>query len=278
MKKRIVSLAALILVSYGLSANATSYKTLGIRGTSHDFAKSFGCFDGVTGAMKPGCTPKVSASNKAEDEICIFCHTPHHSNTAEVNAPLWNRALNTTNYTPYAPSQDMKATVGQPQGLSKLCLSCHDGTVAVDAYGTNAPGAGHTLADLSPGAGPGFGNAAANLGTDLTSDHPISFTYDAALATADPGMWDPTSKVSHKGDLPSNPGATYTNAAGTVLSATIMSIPGSGSSDTIANDMLEKGNQVECTSCHEPHNKYGWNKYLVKNNTGSGLCLTCHNK
>ena len=277
MKKRIVSLVALILVSYGLSANATSWKALGIRGTSHDFAKSFGCFDGVTGAMKSGCTPKVSASNRAEDEICIFCHTPHHSNTAETNAPLWNRAMTATNYTAYNPSADMKATVGQPTGISKLCLSCHDGTVAIDAYGTNVPGAGHTLADLSPGNGPGFGNASANLGVDLTSDHPVSFTYDTALSVADPGVFDPSTKVSHKGDLPANAFATYVNAAGVTLNATIMSVVGSGSTGTIADDMLE-GGKVECTSCHEPHNKYGWNKYLVKNNTGSGLCLTCHNK
>src|SRR3954451_17667369 len=62
-----------------------------------------------------------------ETEICIFCHTPHRG-TGET--PLWNHALSSATYTPYT-SSTIKAAVGQPTGASKLCLSCHDGTVAL---------------------------------------------------------------------------------------------------------------------------------------------------
>ena len=62
-----------------------------------------------------------------EADICIFCHAPH--NTTGVG-PLWNHALSAATYTPYS-SSTLKATVGQPTGASKLCLSCHDGTVAL---------------------------------------------------------------------------------------------------------------------------------------------------
>src|SRR5690242_6849752 len=63
----------------------------------------------------------------AETEICIFCHTPHKTTG---QAPLWSHVMPAQNYTPYS-STTMKATdVGQPTGASKLCLSCHDGTVA----------------------------------------------------------------------------------------------------------------------------------------------------
>jgi predicted CXXCH cytochrome family protein len=37
----------------------------------------------------------------------------------------------------------------------------------------------------------------------------------------------------------------------------------------------DKNRQVQCTSCHDPHNNlYG--KFLVRDNTASALCLDCH--
>ena len=257
-------------VAFCISAHATQYGTPGIRGTDHDFANRFGCYDSATNSMILGCTPWTNADGSPEDEICIFCHTPHHANTA-VPIPLWNRSLQTTNYTPYSsPTGTMHATVGQPTGISKVCLSCHDGTIAIDAYGANIPGAGHTMNDLTCGLGGGFGNDGPNLGTDLNTDHPISFTYDTALSVADPGVYNPAIAISHVGDTPANPNQP--------IGITVISVTNSGSTNTIEQDMLDVNSQVQCTSCHEPHNKYGWDKFLVKNNTGSALCLTCHNK
>jgi hypothetical protein len=61
-------------------------------------------------------------------EICVFCHTPHNANPA---VPLWNQTLSSgVTYLPYT-STTLKATVGLPTGSSKLCLACHDGTVAL---------------------------------------------------------------------------------------------------------------------------------------------------
>src|SRR4051794_31953197 len=62
-----------------------------------------------------------------ETEICKFCHTPHNATPAK---PLWNRSTPGTLYTPYT-SSTLDATVGQPDGTSILCLSCHDGTIAL---------------------------------------------------------------------------------------------------------------------------------------------------
>ena len=63
----------------------------------------------------------------AESEICIFCHTPHNASPA---APLWNRASSGAVYVPY-DSPSLTANPGQPTGSSRLCLSCHDGTLAL---------------------------------------------------------------------------------------------------------------------------------------------------
>jgi len=133
----------------------------GITGSKHDFkAKGWGT-----------------------TEICVFCHTTHNSNITVVNAPLWNHAMTVATFQPYS-STTMQATPvpGQPTGLSKLCLSCHDGTVAIDSYG------GRT--------GTNFVSGGTLVGTDLRNDHPIGFNYDPTLATADGGLKNPNTAVS----------------------------------------------------------------------------------
>src|SRR3990172_9732297 len=62
-----------------------------------------------------------------ENEICVFCHTPHNPTP---QTPLWNRANPRTHYRIYE-SSTTEARVNQPSGLSKMCLSCHDGSMAL---------------------------------------------------------------------------------------------------------------------------------------------------
>ncbi len=98
-------------------------------------------------------------------QTCIYCHTPHGASSF---APLWNRQQQVTTYTMYSsPTIDM-TIAGQPQDNSLGCLSCHDGTLALDAL-INFPAASSAG---TIGAGP------ENLGADLSNDHPISVTYD----------------------------------------------------------------------------------------------------
>lgn len=110
-----------------------------------------------------------------EEEICIFCHAPHH---ARRDTPyLWNRYDTTASYTPYQ-SSTLIATVGQPSGASKMCLSCHDGTIALGALVSKT-------AEVPFVGGIRFiPEGASKLGTDLSDDHPVSFVYDSALAGA----------------------------------------------------------------------------------------------
>ena len=70
-------------------------------------------------------TRKVTSS---ESQICVFCHTPHGANTAVT--PLWNRDLSIATYSTY-DSSSIQADIGPPGDSSKLCLSCHDGTIAI---------------------------------------------------------------------------------------------------------------------------------------------------
>ncbi len=102
-----------------------------------------------------------------ESQICIFCHAPHR---ARSTAPLWNREDSRQTYLTYT-SSTFGGTMTQPSGGSKLCLSCHDGSIALGAVVSLSADiemqSGFTMLDT----GPGF------LGSNLMDDHPISFDY-----------------------------------------------------------------------------------------------------
>lgn len=101
-----------------------------------------------------------------EDEICVFCHTPHNSNP---EAPLWNHTLSSgVSYTTYS-STTMRASMSQPTGSSKLCLSCHDGTVAI---GNTVNNGSITMSGLDS---QGHLTGASALGMNISDDHPFSF-------------------------------------------------------------------------------------------------------
>lgn len=192
-----------------------------------------------------GSRHDLSANGWSGGEICVVCHTPHNAQ-AEPNAPLWNHTVTTAVHTMYSsPTFNGLATrAAGPTGASKLCLSCHDGTVGIDAFGGR------------PGIPVALQNPNANFGTDLTNDHPISFTYDDALALAD--------------------GALALPSAATVINV------GEGAdadSGTLA-EMLVPTGELQCNSCHDVHNKrtVTGTKLLRISNASSGLCLTCHTK
>ncbi len=115
--------------------------------------------------------PGTIKSPAAIDEICVFCHTPHN---ALPDGPLWNHTLSGQTYAPLYDSTTLAANPGQPTGSSLLCLSCHDGTVALGDLRNPPPANDMGGMQLLPG-DRGY------LGTDLSDDHPISFDYTAAV-------------------------------------------------------------------------------------------------
>lgn len=104
----------LLLLVAGLSAalvEAASKQTL--LNSKHDFR-----------ARSSAAIRSVS-----EADACIFCHTPHNAGSAGF---LWNQRLSTAEFPTYQ-SSTLQATVSPmgPEDASKLCLSCHDGTIAL---------------------------------------------------------------------------------------------------------------------------------------------------
>lgn len=116
-----------------------------------------------------------------ETRICIFCHTPHN---ALPSTQLWNRDLpEPETYTPY-DSTTMTARPSFPTGPSRLCLSCHDGTVALGEVRRPSVKIAMVGADiLSEG-------RQSYIGTTLSDDHPVSFPYSDAVANPRAGLAD----------------------------------------------------------------------------------------
>ncbi len=80
--------------------------------------------------------------------VCVYCHTPHGANS-EIDAPLWNRTVaNTSVYTIYDKPTTLMRPMSTPGPTSLTCLSCHDGTIAIDSV-LNMPGSGRNPMDNS---------------------------------------------------------------------------------------------------------------------------------
>jgi len=112
-----------------------------------------------------------------EDNTCVFCHTPH---TPQASSQLWNHKLSTATYELY--SSDYLTSLNysapsQPKWRSKLCLSCHDGTVAIGAVYNNQ---GQTSIAMQNGVSAMPAGSPGNLGTSLANDHPVGFVFENA--------------------------------------------------------------------------------------------------
>lgn len=287
----------------GWDPGTQASNTNSILNTRHNLTVSFNSFQAI-----------MNTARNDYVEVCVYCHTPHGANQ-QVDAPLWNHTISTSQYQVYDKPTTLNQNVSNPGPNSLTCLSCHDGTVSIDSV-INMPGSGlynpaqqttvnSSFLDSWPGdgddgrhyvLGPGFtapgrctichnGNSptAPNyevfvIGTDLTNDHPVGIQY------------------------PQQTGAIID------FNQPNISVPGRLSFFDNDNDQFPdkdevrlydsgEGPEVECASCHDPHgvesgaNGSVFNPSFLRVNNGiagsgsgivsatpSALCLTCHIK
>ena len=193
-------------------------------------------------------TGLFSIKSTTEGEICVFCHTPHNARDVGL---LWNRPDSAVpDYTTYS-SSSLKAVVGQPTGASKLCLSCHDGTIALGelvSRTTEVPFAGGIR--FIP-------DGDSKTGTDLSNDHPISFLFDESLATDNGELVSP-STLTAEVDLDKLD----------MLQCTSCHDP---HDDTLGNFLvLEQNFSALCVECHD---RTGWtaSSHSLSTSTWSGV-------
>jgi len=280
---RVLSLMA-VLSGLMPASVADAQRVADVRGTRHNLS-----VDGLGSThAAPGGT----------SEVCVFCHTPHAATQADLGgtplrAPLWNRRVPAgSTYTPYTSStMDAQSITdglnAQPGGSSKLCLSCHDGTLAIG--NVNVLNGNQNVTIPMTGTGPGgsmpVGEGTASgftrfLGTDLRNDHPISVTFNSALATRDGEL----RLVDAQQRWPAG--------SGSVLG---LRSPGFKPLLPLEPTGSTGAGQVQCATCHDPHLREldetkGNQKFLraqrfqeltpsaTHNASSDIICLSCHDK
>lgn len=179
-----------------------------------------------------------------ETEICKFCHTPHSANPKQ---PLWNHELSAVQHYKTYQSPTFEASLsGQApltiDGNSRLCLSCHDGTVALGAMVRS-----QTKIGFQKGMGVLPPTARGYIGTDLSGSHPISFEVTEDLIARN-------------------------NTKDTLLNrlTEMRSDP---------DVRLDENNKVQCTACHDAHSDKNFSTsgiHFWAKPTFNDVCLVCH--
>ena len=282
--------AAMLALFLGLAGPASA----GIADTKHNLGSG------------PGPAGRNQVSDTAE--ICVFCHTPHG---ADVNAPapLWNKRLGAAgappgggSYTTYASLQtpSLDGSVAAVGSISMACLSCHDGTQAMDNI-INAPGSGgydvtgggadgrtYTWSGSSVNAAGRLTNSTvAMLGTDLSNDHPIGIQYCggglSGSGTTVQGTCKDGDFKAASTDVINSRQVFWVDTGGAGKQRTDLPL-------YVRNDANSTlGPLVECASCHDPHVSAGQagptgtgrvagETFLRISNASSAVCTACHVK
>lgn len=298
-------LAVLALVCAAVvSGSVLGARISDIRGTKHNLSSAPDLSATPSGGQAPARTVKATS----ETQVCVFCHTPHGA-TPNVK-PLWNRALSGATYTPYTSSsldaQAIEGVLAQPGGSSKLCLSCHDGTLAIgnvnvlNGAGSDATQGTQSITMSGTGGGgvmaPGSGTTTGFtrfLDTDLRNDHPISLTYNKTLTDRDGELRNATLN-------PIEATWEWVSGGNRILGVRKHLIQGGSGQQKPVLPLEKTGSatdagQVQCATCHDPHiretdSTKGNQKFLrlsrfqeaTPSNTydkdNDIICLACHDK
>lgn len=202
--------------------------------------------------------------NGEAGQVCLPCHTPHRA-PYNSGGLLWNHDVNMAqSYTMYTT---VHATQNSGPGgsssnpeldtTSRLCLSCHDGAIAIDSYG------GKTTGTVFMGTIASFAAIAGPSDNDLSADHPLGVGYPGLTATVSGGNVTSMSWTAVAGWNDPTQTAFTTGGINGLPAVNLVALP---------NGLVGVG----CGTCHEPHdNTYG---FVRMSNNGSALCLRCHAK
>jgi len=276
---------------------------IAVYGTFHGASAVVGEPGNVTDNNNPHNLSMGSSGVQAmyEQRICIFCHTPHKAKTDAdlIDPPLWNHSLSSAVYNVLTPGSvvnsvdkfpfaanagivNMLSSPGAPDGTSRLCLGCHDGTIGIGNVGSElVPIAMNTAsAACLTAEGSLSSSCSAYIGNDLTKKHVVSIPMNdnlIAASVANCGTAGQTTSVQYPWD--GGQGSVV------ILRPTLNTFNGNpgipGGSVGMPASKYNTGYNygVQCSTCHDPHK---WSatvdtegyKFVVTD--FNSLCSACH--
>jgi hypothetical protein len=290
MKKVLASMLAVAALTAAGTAYAGIPAATGVNGSLHDMNIVVG----------PGAD--------SMDRVCVFCHTPHNATVTDElgqnNYPLWNHEMSQQTFTAYTwatPNNSPFVIIDPLIGPSRLCLTCHDGSVAIDEHGKALSQSGGKI-----GGGVKIGminGGRANLTSDLSNTHPIGFDYNAIREVRNSNATNKDTTTNDTEIISSDWGFAKSIVASNTQGVynTVDRNSNTGTAKKI-KDVLYGGNIMTCASCHEVHNKENmtqdpWNTtnlagaaekartntlapnyFLWSKQSNSLICLSCHVK
>lgn len=187
-------------------------------------------------------------------QICVYCHTPHN---AMLNVPLWNRQPGTvaaSSYRLYSSSLSMRNISNRSisDGVSLLCLSCHDGSpLGGSMLLFKPPLTGESYDVLGSDGESGIAPTRnTRKGPDLSNHHPVNFNVTIS------------GEENRLGDILNQNGFTVMKTAGASVGMPLFKTP-------------RGENTLECASCHKVHDPAN-PSFLRASMAGNELCLACH--
>lgn len=263
-------------LSLGLAVGVSSAAFAGISATKHNLS---------SGGPGPNKTD-------ATDQICVFCHTPHGSDSTAA-VPLWNKKLPGTSYSVYnsaaaTATSTIDGEILAVGSVSLACLSCHDGTQAMDNM-LNKPGSGgynalgSSLGGTWTGAATMAGTPVPVIGADLKNDHPIGIQYCGGGLT---GSGTTTSGTCADSDFKGSADVKTASVNGSQIFWVETNATAGRQKTDIAlytRDFAGAAGtpSVECASCHDPHVESFASQniqFMRVTTAGSAICLSCHVK
>jgi predicted CXXCH cytochrome family protein len=260
--KRFTYILGAAAICLGLAAQANAQSVTSVANSPHNL--------NYASIQAKGVAP-VTSSGGGTTEVCLPCHTPHNGSEASLGL-LWNHDVTATAtsynlYNNVFTTDNSGTTSSNPEldNTTLLCLSCHDGSIAVDNYGGNKTDNNIDIQAIGSWAKV----SAADATNDLSGDHPLGIGY--------PGLPKETSVVAGSfTNTAGTPGAGFvdpTNAAGPFGTG------GVGGIAKVKLVALPNGYMgVGCVSCHEPHD---FSEKFLRSSTGnnsSAVCFGCHIK
>ncbi|MDH5256589.1 MAG: cytochrome c3 family protein [Gammaproteobacteria bacterium] len=305
----VVSVTAISLLSLNaIAANhMASDRISDIRNTKHNFAS------GDMPDLPGGGSRAVQATS--ENQVCVFCHTPHGDPDAAIPQTkdfLWSRKDSAATYTEHYTSSSLNVVSGAALGKgTKMCLSCHDGTVAIGQVYMTGGVTERTIdmtgvkTDLTMA--DGTDGHTSNLGISFKNDHPVGFVYSQVKAAEDGELADPDTEsyigirvgsgvANFNQNLVDGGGAA--GADNPTSATTRIAVPLESAAEAAPGPFIKvaTSGSVECTTCHDPHIRSTDNTENIKflrlhrfqkqdpivdgqfNINGDINCLACHKK